>query len=153
MWLFSLRWDTVILQCFHTKCTAEWVMDIQMSKMGSDYDYVSISWQYIWPTLEKVWTRTMWKRKHWCNVSSSQKWTEMIDSLFSKVQKTSAHVTLFFFITSVHFLYIIQRFTQYLHYKIRIIWSDSHLQDWTGGKKEELNVLIWFSLIKPSEFI
>lgn len=47
----------------------------------------------------------------------------------------------FFYYISTFFC-IIHRFTQYLHYKIRIIWLDSHLQDWTGEKKKSW--MCWF---------
>lgn len=62
---------------------------------------------------------------------------------------TANHLLLlhfFFFITLIHFLYILHWFTRHLYYKIRIIWLNSHLQDWGGRKKKrnesELNVLL-----------
>lgn len=93
------------------------------------------------------------KKNQW-NVCSLQNYISMIDGhLFSKLQKTpSAHITSFF-ITSVHFLYIIHRFAPFLHYKIRIIFLICKTEE---GKKEvrvECNVFfLIYCLIKPSDF-
>lgn len=66
---------------------------------------------------------------------------------FQNYKKTpSAHLSSFF-ITSVRFLYIIHRFTPFLHYKIRIIFHICKIEE---GKKEvrvECNVCLFFNLL------
>lgn len=79
-------------------------------------------------------------KMHWYDISFQN---------YKKKHLLMLHNLFYYFGTFV--LYIIHQFTWHLHYKIRIIWSNSHLQDWGGEKGRNQSWIFalaaWVSLI------
>lgn len=85
-------------------------------------------------------------------VHNFYKWKHRYDRVL-QCSDITEHICSCYTILLLHqyiFLFIIHWFIQYLYYKIRIIWSNSHFQ--YASVFKALDMTIRFFVIKPSEF-